>query len=231
MSRLARKALRLAGWGLLLFVLALLLYFGLALVGACWPRNAAFVSASEGIPIRVIAGPIHTDVVVPVKTRIFDWSTLLDSQAVNAPDPALDHLAIGWGDRKFYLETPTWRDVKLRNVASAFCGLDATAMHVEWCAEPFPEGPNCRALTLTPDQYAQLCAYMSSSFRRDDSGRGVRIEAPGYRDTDAFYEAEGRYSAIRTCNTWTGDALASGGVRVGAWTPTTWGVLWQLPGP
>lgn len=229
--RVLRQALKLAGRGLLALGVALLLYFGLAFLGACWPRNRDFVSAPEGIPIWVVAGPIHTDVVVPVKTAVFDWGTLVDAEAIKTPSPALDHLAIGWGDRKFYLETPTWQDVKVRNVLSAFCGLDATAMHVEWRDRPLRASPNCRALILTPAQYTQLCTFVSSSFRRDASGRGMRIDAPGYGASDAFYEAEGRYSALRTCNTWTGDALAFGGVRVGVWTPTSWGVLWQLPQP
>lgn len=226
-----RRGLKLAAKALLVFVLLLVLYFGAAVVGALWPRNANFISAAQGVPIWVLAGPIHTDVIVPVKNEVFDWSTLVDAKDVKAPDPSLDHLAIGWGDRKFYLETKTWQDVKVRNVLSAFCGLDATAMHVQWCSGNPQLSARCRYLVLTAEQYKALCDFMLASFHRDGSSRAVRIDAPGYVDTDAFYEAEGRYSALRTCNTWTGNALAAGGARVGRWTPTTWGVMWQLPAP
>ena len=48
----------------------------------------------------------------------------------------------------------------------------------------------------------------------------------GYFGYDAFYEGTGRYSAVRTCNSWTGAALAAAGIRVGAWTPFPVTVLW-----
>lgn len=226
-----RRGLKLAAKALLVFLALLALYFGAAVVGAVWPRNSQFVSATQGVTIWVLAGPIHTDVIVPVKNEVFDWTTLVDANDVKTPDPALDHLAIGWGDRKFYLETKTWSDVKVRNVLSAFCGLDATAMHVQWVSGNPQQDARCRSLVLTPEQYRALCDFMLASFHRDAASRAVRIDAPGYFDSDAFYEAEGRYSALRTCNTWTGNALATGGVRVGRWTPTTWGVMWQLPEP
>ena len=82
---------------------------------------------------------------------------------------------------------------------------------------------------LTPEQYARLCDHMSASFKRDDQQRSLVIDHEGYTDTDAFYEANGRYTAFRTCNVWSGQALAAGGVRVGYWTPMKWGILWQLP--
>ncbi len=66
---------------------------------------------------------------------------------------------------------------------------------------------------MTPTQYRRLAAYIRASFR--DGGARYR----GYAGYDAFYEANGRYSAVRTCNAWTGDALRFAGVRVGWWTP------------
>ena len=39
------------------------------------------------------------------------------------------------------------------------------------------------------------------------------------RAWDAFYDATGRYSAVRTCNEWVGEGLRRAGVRVGRWTP------------
>jgi uncharacterized protein (TIGR02117 family) len=138
-------------------------------------------------------------------------------------------VAIGWGDRRFYLETPTWSDVKVANVLSAFFGFDETAMHVNWMLRDPAENKRCRKLTLTPHQYESLCQHISRSFVSNDDGRAVPIEAPGYFETDRFYLAEGRYNVLRTCNTWTGTALEAGGVRVGVWTPLPWGVFWQLP--
>ena len=68
-------------------------------------------------------------------------------------------------------------------------------------------------IVVTPAQYRRLAAYIRASFR--DGGARYR----GYAGYDAFYDANGRYDAVRTCNSWTGDALRFAGVRVGAWTP------------
>ena len=51
----------------------------------------------------------------------------------------------------------------------------------------------------------------------------------GYNSNDAFYEANGGYSAIMTCNEWTGRALRAAGVRMGLWTPIEQSVMWRLP--
>jgi uncharacterized protein (TIGR02117 family) len=204
------------------------LYVLAMLAGALIALNADFRSAPDGVRIWVSCSDIHSDVVVPVKNGVFDWTSLLDRDQARAVDGDFAYLALGWGDRRFFLETPTWSDVKVANVVSAFCGLNETAMHVNWLKDEPAEGALCRSLVLTPAQYAELCAFVSESFAKDGEGRSRHIDAPGYTATDAFYEAHGRYSALKTCNTWTGQALAAGGIRVGLWTPMKWGVLWQL---
>lgn len=212
----------------------MLLLLGIALallLGASVSRNRDFVSAEEGVRIWILAGSIHTDLIIPARNEICDWTRVVRRDDVRLADSSLDHLALGWGDRTFYLETRTWDDVKIRSVVSAFLGLDSTAMHVEWFPGGRKTSSDCRSVVLTAQQYERLCSFIKASFQLDEQGRARRIDAPGYRDADAFYEATGRYSAYRTCNTWTGQALAAAGVRVGVWTPTPWGVLRQLPPP
>ncbi len=214
------------------FAIGFLVLLGLTVfLGAAIPRNRASVAAEQGVRIWVLAGSIHTDLIVPARHQAWDWTDLVSRDDVRLADPSLDHLALGWGDRTFYLETRTWGDVKLGNVASAFVGLDETAMHVEWFPGGWQTSPTCRSLVLTEEQYGRLCRFMKASFRLDREGRAQRIDAPGYREADAFYEANGRYSVYRTCNTWTGEALAYAGVKVGVWTPTPWSVLYHLPSP
>jgi hypothetical protein len=47
----------------------------------------------------------------------------------------------------------------------------------------------------------------------------VRIAAPGYFASDAFYEAVPRYSAIHTCNEWVRRRLVEAGLPAPRWTP------------
>jgi hypothetical protein len=43
-----------------------------------------------------------------------------------------------------------------------------------------------------------------------------------------FYEANGGYSLVLTCNEWTGRALRESGVRTGLWTPLSQSIMWRL---
>ena len=223
--RILRNGLRLA----LFVALLTILYFVAALFGALVPSNSDSVQPETGVTVWVRSSDIHTDIIVPVTNEVFDWSEYLSREDALAVDESYQMLALGWGDRRFYLETPTWSDVKVANVLSAFFGFDETAMHVEWLRQAPEADSRCRKLVLSEEQYRNLSVRIWDSFAKDSSDRSLVIDNPGYYDTDRFYEANGRYSAVQTCNTWVRDSMEAGGVRIGCWTPLPWGVFWQLP--
>ncbi|WP_176501258.1 TIGR02117 family protein [Sphingomonas sp. HMP9] len=183
------------------------------LIGGSIASNRAWRAPAEGVHIFVESNGVHTGIVVPKIAAGVDWRTI--ARAADLSDPryaGYDHLSIGWGEKTFYLETPTWADVKLRTVAAAATGSTRTLMHVDHV--PLPSArDDVREIVVTPQQYRRLSAYMTASFRANGA------HYAGYGPYDAFYDANGRYSAIHTCNSWTGDALRYAGVRVGAWTP------------
>jgi uncharacterized protein (TIGR02117 family) len=76
---------------------------------------------------------------------------------------------------------------------------------------------------LRPEEYRRLTTFISASFAKFGEMRS------GYARYDAFYPATGRYSAVRTCNAWTGEALRAAGVRIGRWTPFPSTVMRWLP--
>jgi uncharacterized protein (TIGR02117 family) len=82
---------------------------------------------------------------------------------------------------------------------------------------------------ISAEQYARLVAYVRASFVRDADGAVQRIAAPGYFDTDAFYDAVPTYTFWYTCNEWTRRALAVAGVRTAWWAPFDIAVMRQLP--
>ncbi|MCX8116114.1 MAG: DUF2459 domain-containing protein, partial [Burkholderiaceae bacterium] len=65
-------------------------------------------------------------------------------------------------------------------------------------------------------------------YKRQADGRPLRIDAPGYFDTDAFYEAVPVYTLWFTCNEWVRRGLADAGVRTAAWAPFDTAIFWQL---
>ncbi len=220
--RHARQYARLAAAGALLLVCA---YVTAALLIGSVPTNRAWRPPASGIVIYVESNGIHTDLIVPKRAAGIDWTPLARARDLGDPRYATyDHLAIGWGERSFYLETPTWADLKLRTLLGAGLGSVRTLVHVEHLPRPTP-GTNVRAITLRPQEYRRLAAFIESYWNLTAKPH------PGYGAWDAFYESRGRYDAARTCNSWTGTALAYAGVRVGVWTPFADTVMGWFPAP
>ncbi len=193
---------------------------GLAL--AMIPRNAGWRAPAAGVTIWIEDNGVHTGIVMPKYAAGIDWRR--DFPALDLPDAryaGYDHVAVGWGERNFYLGTPTWSDVRIGTVLHAAFGSTDTLLHVEHVPRP-AAGSHVRAVTLTASQYQRLAARI----------RGSRSAGPtiaGYQRYDVFYPATGRYDALHTCNAWTSDTLASAGVRVGWWTPFAAGVMRWFP--
>lgn len=204
---------------LALIATALLLAYGAAgFVGGSIPANADWRPPERGIQIFVETNGVHTDLVVPVRAAGVDWSAVAHAQDIVDPRyAAWPYVAFGWGDERFYLETPTWADVRPGTVIRAMIGDSRTLVHVTHLPRPDP-APDVRPILLTEKQYIRLSAFIRSSFADPRPGRPRKIFR-GYDSFDAFYSASGRYDGLMTCNTWTGQALRVAGVRVGAWTP------------
>jgi len=203
----------------LLGLLALFVAYGAAgLVGGMIPANPNWHPPERGVTIYVETNGVHTDLIVPVVAAGVDWRDI--ARPGDIADPryaAYDHLAIGWGEARFYLETPTWADVRPLPVLRAALGSDRTLVHVEHLPAPEP-GPDVRPIVLREAEYRRLARFIRASFAAAAPGARPAI-FPGYGAYDAFYSASGRYDAVMTCNEWTGAALRAAGVRVGAWTP------------
>ena len=120
-----------------------------------------------------------------------------------------DHVAIGYGNREFYLNTPTWADLSLKTAALALFGRGTTLLHVEHIDRPRAEEWQ-RPIRISPAQYRRLAGFIQRRFRLDRGGRPIPVLGRGYAGYDMFYEANGGYSFVMTCNEWTGRALRAG---------------------
>ncbi len=202
-------------------ILLAIVGYGLAgLIGGAIPVNANWRPPTQGIEIFVETNGIHTGFVVPKVAADIDWRGI--ARASDIADPrfaARSHLAIGWGERAFYLGTPTWADVKFSTTFHAATGSDDTLVHIEHVARP-TANPDQRVIILRPAEYRRLAAFIRASLN------GARpVHRYGYGRHDAFYAGLGRYDAVHTCNAWTGRALRDAGVRIGWWTPFSTSVM------
>lgn len=191
------------------------------------------------VRIAVLSNGAHLDLLLPAVVPLPEttrWPEIFPLPP--GRPPAGDDAAalagwsvyIGWGERDFYLATPTWEQVRLSSVLRAALGGPA-ALHVEYVPAPDlgSPGPQDAALELTLPQYRRLCGFILASTPLDGQGRAIPIPAPGFGANDRFYEARGRFSLAYTCNTWVADALAAAGQPAPLWTNLAWFVLYHLP--
>ena len=189
------------------------LYGTAGLVGGAIPANPGWRPPERGIRIYVASNGIHTDLILPKVAGGIDWRPLLPGGHLRDPRYAgYGFAGFGWGDAKFYRETPAWRNVRPVTVIAAALGTKATLLHVTHLPRPEP-GRQVRTVVLRLAEYRRLAGYVRATLAPRPAHQF------GYGAYDVFYTARGRYSAVRTCNAWTGDALRYAGVRIGAWTP------------
>jgi uncharacterized protein (TIGR02117 family) len=205
-----------------------LLYFATAIFLGLVPANVSFRQPAQGIAIFVRTNGVHTDIVMPKVNAEMDWRPYANPAHLRAPHwGGADHVAIGYGNREFYLDTPTWGDLSLGTAFTAMFDRGTTLLHVEHVHQPRVEDWQ-RRIRLTPAQYRRLVAFIRDRFRLDAGGRAIPVIGSGYGASDMFYEANGGFSLVLNCNEWTGRALRTAGVRMGLWTPFEQSVMWRL---
>jgi len=213
---------------LLLLVLALIGGYLLIVLVGLIPVNNDFDPSQGKIDIRVISSAVHADFLLPISNQVIDWRTVFPADCFRGDTSKVTHLAIGWGDRGFFLETPTWADIKVSTTANAMLWPSKSCMHVVMAYSNYG-ADGARQLFLTEQQYTELVEFIQQSFRRNEAGEILQIPDFSYHSNDAFFEARGSYNCLNTCNTWTGRGLKKCGVRVPCLTPLPKSVFLYLP--
>ena len=210
----------------LLVVAVPVTWFIAALVLGSIPANVAWHEPDRGITLYIRTNGVHTWIVMPKVNAIMDWRPYAPPEHLRDPRYGRgDYVAIGYGNRDFYLNTPTWADVELGRALKALL-WDETVLRVDYRWRPQP-GEACAEWRVSVAEYGRIAAFVGESLR-GSQGQTVRVAA-GYGAQDAFFAAAGFYSPVDTCNQWTGRALRAGGAPVAAWTPFSFLVLWNLP--
>jgi len=184
-------------------------------------------TAGNDVQIYIKTNGVHTDLVVPVKNKQIDWAREIKFSNTRLKDTTMTFLAVGWGDKGFYLQTPTWAELKFSVAFKAAFGLSHTAMHTTFYRE-LAESETCKKISISQEQYSRLSNYILKSFQTDAGGHVKYINTrANYNDADAFYEANGSYSIFHTCNTWANEGLKISGQKCCLWTPFDNGIFRQ----
>lgn len=221
-----KKVFKYIGYTLSSLIGLILLYLGCAWVLSRIGTGPE-VNARQEISIYVKTNGVHADLVIPVKSEDGDWRRIVSPVNTRSGDSSCSYIAFGWGDKGFYLRTPTWADLKASTAFRAAFGLDSAAMHITYY-HTLVENGNCVRLMISRDQHRRLVDFIKASLY-DSGGHAIVIPTEmRYNNNDAFYEAKGRYSLFHTCNTWANDGLKAAGQRACLWTPFDKGIFYQL---
>ncbi|RWE34192.1 TIGR02117 family protein [Mesorhizobium sp.] len=179
-----------------------------------WPAAAAGEGRRH---ILVLKNPIHTDIAIPVDDNVRRRFHFLAADGLPADAPQVRYLVFGWGGRAFYLETPTWSELKAVPVLKALT-LDASVMHVDVASAIKEPHPDVTGFDVDEEHFSELLDYIAASFQQGPNGP-ILLDNAGYSAFDRFYEANGHFNVLVGCNTWTAGALRVAGLRTGWWNP------------
>lgn len=219
-----KRTLKIIGFTIVGFVGFILIYLFSAY---CLSRIAVDEeqNAKDEVTIYIKTNGVHTDIVVPVRNEQKDWSKEVKFENTTSKDTTYQYLGMGWGDKGFYLETPTWADLKASVAFKAATGLSTTAIHATYF-NTITEDSTCKKILISKEQYGRLINYIDNSFQKDRNGHSINIKTnANYGADDAFYEANGSYSMLHTCNTWANNALKTCGQKCCFWTPFDTGIF------
>lgn len=212
-----------------LLILGVVLLYIISIFILSWiPKHRHFQNNSTGIEIYIISNGVHSDFVLPKKSMAELWWDIINLDDFEFKNGELQYLGFGWGDRGFYLDTPSWAELKFKTAANAMLIPSPTLMHIKAFDSVPTEQKYMEKLVLTPFQFSKLCRYIFNSFHQDANQQITLLPNKGYTSNDNFYLAKGSYHAFNTCNYWVNKGLRKIGVRTSLWTPIDRGIFYQL---
>lgn len=165
--------------------------------------NISVLTSKE---IYVVSHGWHTGFVVPAHTIQYQLPQLTN-RFNNA-----SYLEFGWGDKGFYQAKQVTSGLTLR----AIFWPTETVVHVVALTEKpgfYFSDNEVEVLCLDKDQYALLIAFIEYSFHKDNNGNIISLENGIYGNSQ-FYQGEGDYYLMNTCNKWTAKGLKSVGLDI-----------------
>lgn len=208
------------------------LFIGIVILYLCIAWSCSYISVrgeddkQRGeIEIYLLTNGVHTDIVMPVRSELIDWSYLFSFENTVSKDSTHNFIAVGWGDKGFYMEIPEWSDLTMRIALRAVLGMGTSALHVTYYKH-MKEDDDCVKVLISENQYKRLIEYIQNSRQTDVDGNSLYIETDAqYGPHDSFYEAKRRYSFYYTCNTWANNALKHAGQKSALWTLDCQGIF------
>ncbi|GAB3819935.1 TIGR02117 family protein [Pontibacter rugosus] len=230
MQRLLNVFFRTIDWFLAVATSSVLSFIFLAFLLSGFPVISSYAQEqqqSKKIEIFVTSNGVHTNLVLPVSTPYIDWRHKLPLQQFAHVDSSYKYVAFGWGDKRFFMQTPEWKDITPGVALAAAFWPTSTAMHVTYIKSKLVENRRQQPILITPEQYQLLISYIDRSFVQQENAF-QHITGSGYTRQDTFYEAHGRYHVLKNCNNWVNRGLKSMNHKSALWAPVPFAIMRHL---
>ncbi|MBQ0733676.1 TIGR02117 family protein [Aquimarina celericrescens] len=185
-------------------------YFLVSLILTYIPVNNDNDITKNDHSIYLSSNGVHLEIIIPKKNLdplILDGLKFEDQE---------QFFSFGWGDRIFYVETPTWGDLTFVNGFRALFVNTSTLIHVTRYSKTQKDWAEIKINSV---QLEKMNSYISKTFQLDSYGNKVLLPGLGYFKNDDFYEATGNYNCFRTCNSWVNTGLKQSDIKACLWTP------------
>lgn len=200
-----------------------LLLTALLTLGYFTPRRWHLSPTACGTkPYRIyVAGDaMHVNLIVPVQNTAYDWRSFLPLHNIGRDNQDdYRYLQMGWGDRRWYIETPSWDQMNYLDIFRVlFLPGNRSVMHLQgFMSLPNDANVELRCVGVDRAEYLNFVQFVKASFQRDANGNPIHLQF-GTADNSGFYKATGYYSALRTCNTWSAEALDAANAPTPIWS-------------
>lgn len=204
---------------LAVFISAVFFYFLMAVLLSYATTNNYKKACPETTPLYLESTGIHVDLILPKADLTKEFKEKLGLR------DSVKYVGFGWGDREFYLNTPTWSDLKVGVAFKALFLSSNSAMHVT----PYTsKQPSWTRVNYCSEYQYRTVQYVYKTFKQNQTGNFKRIEGADYNVNDRFYEAKGSLSILKTCNVWVNEALKIAGIQTAQWPPFAQGLMYHL---
>lgn len=153
---------------------------------------------------------VHLEIIIPkelLHSEILDGIYTLEDE---------NYFSFGWGDKNFYINTPTWADLTFNTGFKALFLNTSSLLHVTR-----HNGVKNHWIPIHVDQnqLSILINYIGDTFALDANQQKIVLKGLGYTKNDDFFEANENYHCFRTCNTWINNGFKKSGIKACLWTP------------
>ena len=191
-------------------------YILVSLVLTFIPINNEEEYSGKNGSIYLNTNGVHLNIVIP-KDQLD--SKLLDGLRYFKND---NYFSFGWGDKKFYLNTPTWGDLTFNNAYRALFLKSPTLIHLTRYSTIYGDWVEIK---VNQNQLNKINQYIYKTFYFNSLNKKILLNNKGYSYNDDFYEAMGSYSCFRTSNSWVNSGLKESEIKACLWTPYDFGLL------